>query len=310
MELHQLRYFVAVAETHSFSRAAQRCHVAQPSLSQQVRKLESSLGHRLFDRLPRGAMLTDAGQALLPRARRILAEVNEVSVGIAADIDSGSGPLRVGAIPTMAPYLLPPLVRRFSRKFPECELTLREDLTERLIEALTDHTLDLAIVSTPIDDPAVRLEVVGAERLLLVTSATESIGSGRSSAGVPRDWENAPAVVLHEMHCLGQQIESFCSYKRLRRRIVCQSTQLSTVLDLVALGLGISIVPEMCARADQSNTRRYHDLGRDGPCRDIAVAAHADSTPSTLSRTLVEMLRENLSRGRHGQKNASARRRD
>ena len=113
MELHQLRYFIAVAETGGFVRAAQRCGVTQPSLSQQIRKLEDELGVRLFDRSSRGAVPTEAGRALLPRAQRILAEVRDTVSGVKEDIEAGRGPLSVGAIPTIAPYLMPQVLSRF-----------------------------------------------------------------------------------------------------------------------------------------------------------------------------------------------------
>ena len=143
MELHQLRYFVAVAEAGSFSNAARRCHVAQPSLSQQIKKLEIDLGQELFERHPSGVVLTEAGHALLPRARRVLSEVQEAAAALRSDIDDGAGPLAVGAIPTMAPYVLPPVLAPFSQRFPRCELTVREDLTDRLIEQHLDAEAEL-----------------------------------------------------------------------------------------------------------------------------------------------------------------------
>jgi LysR family hydrogen peroxide-inducible transcriptional activator len=298
MELHQLRYFVAVAETQSFSRAATRCHVAQPSLSQQIKKLEEGLGHRLFDRLSRGVALTEAGTALLPRARRILAEVNAVNAGISADLAGGCGPLAVGAIPTMAPYLLPPLLKRFMRRFPDCALTLREDRTERLVEALLDRELDLGILSTPIEHEGLSVQVIGREKLLLATSRGDRLVAAGKPLGVAA-LRDQPAVVLHEMHCLGQQIESFCSSRRVTRRIVCRSTQLDTVLHLVGLGLGISVVPEMCASSSRSKRLRFRSFGRGGPTREIAVVYRTDRTLSRLAGEFISMLRENVGSESH-----------
>lgn len=296
MDLQQLRYFVAVAETQSVSRGALRCGVAQPTLSQQLRRLEARLGRRLFDRLARGVALTEAGHALLPRARRILAEVNAIVTSLADELEAGAGPLRLGAIPTMGPFLLPPLLRRFMRRYPRCELFLREDLTDRLVDALVDNELDLAIMSTPVDNEVIQLDVVGRERLLLAASPALKLPKGAVRLDDLRD---QPAVVLHEMHCLGQQIESFCAARRWSRRIVCRSTQLPLVQQLVALGFGISLVPEMCARTDAARARRYESLGDDGPTREIAVAYRVDRTLSARSRDLIAMLRDDLARGRH-----------
>lgn len=297
MELHQLRYFVAVAEAGSFSRAAERCHVAQPSLSQQIKKLELHLGHELFDRHAHGATLTEAGHALLPRARRILVEVHEASASLQREVETGHGPLAVGAIPTMAPYLLPPVLGRFVRDHPGCELTVREDLTERLVEALLDYELDCAIVSTPIDHDLIELEVLGSERLLLTTAPGYSLRtSGEMTLQALRQ---EPTIVLHEMHCLGQQIRDFCSAQRARHRIFCRSTQLATVQSLVALGLGISILPEMAARADDEGIRHYLAIHPGEPTREIAVAWRRYRSRSSLALGFVARLAENLRGGLH-----------
>src|SRR5271156_3468531 len=135
MELHQLRYFVAVATTGNFSRAAERCHVSQPSLSQQILKLERRLGTPLLNRLGRRAVLTDAGRLLLERATTILAEVDDVELRL-ADKDKQGGRLAIGAIPTIAPYLLPPALKQFARRCPDVELTVEEDVTRNLVAAV------------------------------------------------------------------------------------------------------------------------------------------------------------------------------
>lgn len=289
MELHQLRYFVAVAETGGFVRAAERCGVAQPSLSQQIRKLEGELRVTLFDRSSRGAVLTESGRALLPRAHRILAEVREALTGVKEDIDAGRGALSVGAIPTIAPYLLPPVLSRFVADHPDCELTVREDLTERLIEAVLGHELDAAVMSTPVEHPALDVQVIGREALLVVAPA----GSPLPETLEVKDLTDEPAVVLHEVHCLGQQIADFCSAARLRRRIVCRSTQLTTVLALVGLGLGLSIVPEMAARQDSSASLVYRPL-RGRPEREIAVVRRSDRSVSSLCRRFLELTTEQV----------------
>lgn len=291
MELHQLRYFVAVAETGGFVRAAQRCGVTQPSLSQQIRKLEDELGVSLFDRSSRGAVPTEAGRALLPRAQRILAEVRETAAEVKEDVAAGRGPLSVGAIPTIAPYLMPAVLSRFLRDRPECELTVREDLTERLVEAVVDHELDAAVMSTPVDHPALDVEVIGREPLLVVAPAGSTLPDRLRVA----DLAEQPAVVLHEVHCLGRQIADFCSAARVRRRIVCRSTQLPTVLSLVGLGLGVSIVPEMAARQDSDASRVYRPLqGRPRPQREIAIVRRADRSVSALCRRFLELVGEQL----------------
>jgi len=294
MELHQLRYFVATAEAGSVTRAAARCRVAQPSLSQQLRKLESHLGAPLFDRQGRGMTLTGAGQALLPRARRILADVHEVEADLLRDVSRGTGSLAIGAIPTMAPYLLPPAIRTLRREFPACEVSVREDLTEHLVEALLDHDIDCALLSTPINEPRLTLERLGVEQLVVVVPSAGPLGE-QTVLGVA-ELREQPAVLLEEIHCLGQQVQSFCSAKRVAPRVVCRTTQLGTILELVGLGLGVSIVPAMAAAVDKSPLRRYLRFKSSRPTREIAIAWHASRTRGVVALRLAELVREHVAR--------------
>ena len=294
MELHQLRYFVAVAETGNFGRAAVRCRVSQPSLSQQVIKLEARLGRKLFDRLGRRIALTDAGAALLPRAKAILAEVLEAEREVVGDVEAGRGRLAIGAIPTIAPYLLPNVIRGFLEANPEADLTVREDLTENLVEALAAAELDLALMSLPLDDPRIAHEELMVEPLLVVAPADDPIA--RSKAVELRDLEDRPAVVLHELHCLSAQVQSFCQAHHLNLRIVCRTTQLTTVQSLVALGLGLSIVPEMAAGADESGRRVYRPISRGQARRAIVAAWHPGRHRPRLAERFLEGLREECRR--------------
>src|SRR5246127_459611 len=150
MELHQLRYFCAIAETGSFSRAAQQTHVSQPSLSQQIAKLEDELGARLFDRLGRTVRLTELGAAFLPRARAVLRDLEAARSDVVERKTSISGPLCVGVIPTIGPYFLPTVLASFSRKFPQAHVTIVEEITPLLLGKLRAGTTDLAIVALPL----------------------------------------------------------------------------------------------------------------------------------------------------------------
>lgn len=292
MELRQLRYFVAAAEAGTISRAAEHCGIAQPSLSQQVRALERSLGLTLFDRLGRGVALTEAGRALLPRAKRILAEVRDTEERLVHDVQRGAGPLAIGAIPTMAPYLLPDLLATLRTEFPECELTVRENFTERIVEALVNNEIDIAILSTPIDHEHVDLRILGAEPLLVVAPAAHPLADDDAIA-LP-DLRDEPTIVLHEMHCLGQQISGFCAARRIARRVICQTTQLPTVLELVSRGLGVSLVPRMAADADHATDRVYRPIRRAPPSREIAIATRTGRSRSVVARRLETLLAQRL----------------
>jgi LysR family hydrogen peroxide-inducible transcriptional activator len=292
MEIHQLRYFVAVVEVGSFSGAARRCNVAQPSLSQQVIKLEDELGYKLFDRLGRSIALTEAGEALLPRARRILAEIHDAAVHLADELEAGRGSLSVGAIPTIAPFLLPRAIQRFARACPEAKLTIVEDMTPRLIEAIVAAELDLALLSNRVDNDAVDREVLFDERLLVVVGRNSPFA--RQKTFGLRDLDDQPTVLLDEMHCLGQQVQEFCRAMRVQHLVACRATQLATVLRLVELDLGVGLVPEMAASADRSAKRVYLEVQGGGPRREIAVISRAGRSRSLLAQRFVECVRADV----------------
>ena len=156
MEIHQLEYFIAIVETGSFSRAAERCNVAQPSLSQQIKKLEIEIGHLLFDRLGRKIVLTDAGRLLIPKARTILDEIQGIKTDIHDDIQEGQGTLAVGFIPTVSPFVLPNVIRRFSLEFPDASLEVYEDLTEEIVRKIVAAELDIGFTSLPIKNKLIQ----------------------------------------------------------------------------------------------------------------------------------------------------------
>lgn len=279
MELHQLRYFVAAAEAGTMSRAAARCGVAQPSLSQQIKKLEQSLGTALFDRLGRGIALTDAGRVLLPRAKRILAEVNEAESRLEIDIADGLGPMSIGGIPTIAPYLLPQALAQIHQEMPDCDISVCEDLTENLIDQLLDNRIDVALLSTPVEHDLIQVQVIGSEQMMVVVPSDHPL-CRVSTVGLA-DLRTEPTITLNEIHCLGQQIAGFCTSRGLARHVTCRTTQLQTVLEFVRRGLGISLVPEMVATLDECKERTYLRLGRGAPRREIALAWRKGRTRGT-----------------------------
>jgi len=168
MEMHQLRYFLAIAATGNFTRAAEQCHVSQPSLSQQIIKLEEEVGHKLFDRMGRRVQLTDAGRLLLEHARTVLTTVENATRQLRETRGQGFGRLAIGVIPTIAPYLLPRALAAFTRANPHVELIIQEDYTARIIDGLSAGELDIAIAALPITDDNLVVEVLGTEPLLLV----------------------------------------------------------------------------------------------------------------------------------------------
>jgi LysR family hydrogen peroxide-inducible transcriptional activator len=289
MELHQLRYFVAVAQAGNFSRAAERCHVSQPSLSQQIQKLERQLNQPLFSRLGRKAVLTDAGRLLLDRAMSILASVDDAQRRLRSADDARGGRLAIGAIPTIAPFLLPPTLESFLRRSPQVELIVREDTTANLLPAVIEGELDLALVALPQTDPHLEAMALTTEPLLLAMPPGHPLAA-RKRVTV-RDLASERFILLGEMHCLAEQVISFCRAHECQPLIACKSAQITTIQQLIALGQGVSLLPELARSADDSGRIVYRPLAGDEPQRTLGVVWHRHYFHSPLALRFLDELR-------------------
>lgn len=243
MEIHQLRYFVAVAEEGSFSRAASREHIAQPSLSQQIQKLETELDQRLFDRLPRSVVITEAGKCLLEYARKVLSEITEARRCLDDLKHDITGRLTVGAIPTIAPYILPKMIVNFHKGYPKVDLEIIEDTTERLALRLEDGSLDIAIMSTCHRSPTLEPHSLGKEPLVLLVPNQHRLAKKKKLQWSDLKGENF--LLLNEVHCLSTQVCELLASNNLQPELTVRSAQLTTIATLVATGMGISLVPQM-----------------------------------------------------------------
>ena len=243
MEIHQLRYFVAVADEGSFSRAAAKVRVAQPSLSQQIRKLEAEVGQPLFDRLPRSVVLTEAGRCFIDYARQILASIGDARRCVDELKDEVAGRLAVGAIPTIAPYVLPELVVTFQKHYPEVTLEIIEDVTDGITRRVEAGELDVALASTCQQSPTLRRESLGNEPLLALVPEGNPLA--KKTLVELDDLKSQRFLLLHEMHCLSQQVHHLLESRRLRPEIALAGSQLSTIANMVAAEIGVSIVPQM-----------------------------------------------------------------
>src|SRR5213080_2414832 len=246
MEIHQLRYFVAVAEEGSFSRAAAKVRVAQPSLSQQIRKLEAEVGQPLFDRLPRSVVLTEAGRCLIDYARQILASIGDARRCVDELKDEVAGRLAVGAIPTIAPYVLPELVVTFQKHYPEVTLDIVEDVTEGITRRIEAGELDVALASTCQQSPTLRRESLGNEPLLALVPEGHPLA--KKTLITLDDLKSQRFLLLHEMHCLSQQVHHLLESHRLHPEVALAGSQLSTIANMVAAEIGVSIVPQMMVK--------------------------------------------------------------
>lgn len=292
MELHQLRYFVAVARLGNFSRAAEHCHVSQPSLSQQIQKLERGLGHPLLDRLGKRTVVTAAGKVLLEQAVAILSAVDKAERQV-KDIDQAtSGRLVVGAIPTVAPYLLPEVVKEFTSQHPSVELVLHEDFTSHLIPAAAAGDLDLALMALPISDERLTGEPLFTEPLLLALPAGHRLLAKKHITLA--DAREERFIVLNELHCLGEQVLSFCREGGCER-ITCRTSQVSTVLTLIALGQGVSLVPQMARPAgDPDGPVVFRRLAGKQPERTIAAVWHRNRYHASTAVRFLAVLKARI----------------
>jgi LysR family hydrogen peroxide-inducible transcriptional activator len=246
MEIHQLRYFVAVADEGNFSRAAAKVRVAQPSLSQQIRKLEAEIGQPLFDRLPRSVVLTEAGRCFIDYARQILASIGDARRSVDDLKEAVTGKLAVGAIPTIAPYVLPELVVKFQKDYPEVTLELVEDVTDGITRRIDAGELDVALASSCEPSPTLRRQSLGSEQLLALVPETDPLAT--QTLVELDDLKSQRFLLLHEMHCLSQQVHHLLETRRLRPEIALAGSQLTTIARMVAAGIGVSIVPQMMVK--------------------------------------------------------------
>ncbi len=246
MEIHQLRYFVAVADEGSFSRAAAKVRVAQPSLSQQIRKLEAEVGQPLFDRLPRSVVLTEAGRCLIDYARQILASIGDARRCVDELKSEIAGGLSVGAIPTIAPYVLPELIGKFQKHYPEVTLEIVEDVTDGITRRVEAGELDVALASTCQQSPTLRRESLGNEPLLALVPKGHPLA--KKTLVTLDDLKSQRFLLLHEMHCLSQQVNHLLAVRRLRPEVALAGSQLGTIANMVAAAIGVSIVPQMMVK--------------------------------------------------------------
>jgi LysR family hydrogen peroxide-inducible transcriptional activator len=268
MEFHQLRYVCAIAETSSFSRAAERCQVAQPSLSQQVLKLEEDLGTKLFDRLGRSVRLTEAGRAFLPHARSILSQMETARSSVADKCADVRGSVAVGVIPTIAPYLMPRYMTAFTKKYPEAKLRIVEETTPILVENLRDLSIDLAILAHPLRHKDLELFPFRTEPLFAALPKDHLRAAAESLS--LKDLRGESFVMLRDGHCFRDLSIAACTHARVTPRIAFESGQFSSLFGMVAAGVGISLVPEMAI--DRNAGCRYVRLSDARATRTIVAA--------------------------------------
>jgi LysR family hydrogen peroxide-inducible transcriptional activator len=239
--LRQLRFLVTLADEGNFSRAAEVCHVTQPTLSAAIKELETTLGVTLVERGARGTTLTPAGEAALDRARSTLAEAEDLVQAARAAGEPLNGPFRLGVIPTIAPFLLPRLLPVLSNAHPKLQLYLREDLTDRLLEGLRSRNLDAALIALPYDAAGIEAIAVGADEFLFAAAPDHPL-SNKTTLSVS-DLGGEKLLMLEDGHCLRDHALSVCAAAASRSDFA--ATSLHTLAQMVKSGLGATLLPRL-----------------------------------------------------------------
>jgi len=246
LTLKQFRYFEALSRYGHFGRAADAVSITQPALSMQIKELEQAMGAVLFERNAREVRLTSIGESFAPRIRDVLRSVDELEDLSRALQEHFIGRLRLGVIPTIAPYLLPSIISNLSREHEQLDIHVRETMTPRLIQELSDGQLDAAIVALPVSEPSFEEVALFSEDFVLVRSADDA------SMPVPdsEKLREMRLLLLEEGHCFRDQALSFCGSPTTRPWEGLDGTSLSTLVQMVGVGLGVTLLPQMAVAVE------------------------------------------------------------
>src|SRR6266849_8132649 len=285
--LKQLRYFDALARHCHFGRAAEACAISQPALSMQIKEMEETLGGVLLERGARQVGLSNFGEEVAQRVRDILRSVDELADFARASRDQLVGRLRVGMIPTIAPYLLPKIIGNLSRMHPELDIQVRETLTPKLIQELAEGRLDTAIVALPVSEPSLTEVALFSENFLLVRSRKDE-GTPVPSGEMLREMR---LLLLEEGHCFRDQALSFCNMQSSLPREMLDASSLSTLVQMVSAGMGVTLIPEMAVavetRSASVSVARFNDPQ---PARTVGMIWRKTSPLAGQLRQLSEVV--------------------
>jgi len=256
MNLRDLKYLVAVADTHHFGKAAEHCFVTQPTLSGQIKKLEEELGVTLFERTKRSVVTTPLGRAIVAQARQVLEQTDTLRLLAQSYQDPLVGPLRMGVISTLSPYLMPLILRPLKKQYPQIKLVLTEELTDTLVARLSKHEIDAALLATPVEDPDLESMPLFDEPFWLVHPRSHPL-SGKKKI-IQADLDGADLLLLAEGHCLAEQAMEIC---HLQERVVqgdmadLRAASLETLLQMVAAGFGSTLLPALALKTAAARDR-------------------------------------------------------
>lgn len=288
MTLTQLEYIIAVDTYRHFVLASEKCFVTQPTLSMQIQKLEEELGVKIFDRSKQPVIPTEIGASIIQQARVIVREAHLIHQLIADQKNSMSGELRVGIIPTLAPYLLPEVFQRMREKYPELNLVVKEAITEQVISELKNNHLDCGIVVTPLNDMAIKEDILFYEELFVYVSRKNNLFEKKYV--LAKDINPHQLWLLEEGHCFRSQVLNLCELRKYSDlHFKYESGNIETLKRMVDKSDGITILPELAVKEFSAAQMKFvKKLKEPSPAREVSLVTHRDHIKTRLIKTLRE----------------------
>ena len=299
MTLTQLEYITTLDTYRHFVLSAEKCFVTQPTLSMQIQKLEEELGVKIFDRTKQPVIPTEIGAGIIAQARIILREANMIRQIINDQKDNMTGELRIGIIPTLAPYLLPPLFRQMREKYPQISLNIKESITEEVIHELKSNRLDCGLVVTPLKDPSIKEDVLFYEELFLYVSKKNSLYDKKYVIASEIDPDQL--WLLEEGHCFRSQILNLCELKKSSDfHFKYETGNIETLKRMVDKSDGLTILPELAVMEfTKTQLKLIKRLKEPSPAREVSLVTHRDHIKTKLIKTLKEEILNIIPRQMH-----------
>ncbi|HLP39354.1 hydrogen peroxide-inducible genes activator [Lacibacter sp.] len=288
MTLTQLEYIVALDTHRHFVLASEKCFVTQPTLSMQIQKLEEELGVKIFDRTKQPVIPTEIGASIIAQARVVLRDAGLIRQLISEQKDSMSGEIRIGIIPTIAPYLLPPLFKNIREKYPQVNLVVREIITEEIVQELKNNRLDCGIVVTPLKDSSIKEDVLFYEELFVYVSKNNALYDKKYV--LPNEIDPNQLWLLEEGHCFRSQILNLCELQKFSAiNFRYETGNIETLKRMVDKSDGITILPELAVMEFTKPQMKFvKQLKEPRPAREVSLVIHRDHLKTKLIQTLKE----------------------
>lgn len=292
MNFQQLEYIIAVDKLKNFVKAAESCFVTQATLSMMIKKLEEELDVKIFDRSKQPVKTTDIGQRIIFQARRIVAESKQLKELVNLEKDIVSGELRIGIIPTLAPYLIPLFLKKFIQSYPQIKLIINEYTTDVIIQKLKAEELDAGILSTPLNDSSIREQVLFYEKYFLYVNSKEK-GFNKNYV-LPKDVDVNRLWLLEEGHCMRSQILNFCELKKkneAEEHFHYAAGSIETLKNMVDSSFGITLVPELSLlNLNKTQKTQVRVFKSPQPVREISIVTHREFIKAHLLDGLKETI--------------------